>query len=414
MITCARAPDQPHNEPRWSSPISIPSLTGIRGIAAAYVFLTHFQNVLAVYLERPEINANSFMYNGFRGVDLFFVLSGFILMHVHSRDFVRLRWPALRAFYILRFSRVYPLNAVVLFALLPIGLGMPNLVAWFRFNDGVDPQWHVHDFCAAGFMQELFLAQTWTILKLGEWNGPSWTLSAEVVGYALFPFVAQTLIRRRSPTACILSASCSLSLLTALLIAFGHANNNPTGSFGLVRLVFSFLTGMFLCRAFQLWHTRRWLVGTAITMISVLFIVLTLSFRQVNVLTIWGFSGLIWGLAYQQGPFNALAGSRMAMFMGRISFSFYLIHFIPLKLSLWLFETSTYRPSLTLRIVVLLALPLGCIAMATAMHRYVERPIQHLARRLLGRPSNVIRPTMMRSAASHAANRQQWQTGRPQ
>src|SRR4051794_24814627 len=70
-----------------SSSRSIDSLTGIRGVAALWVFLTHYQAVMAAYLHSPEINDNAFLYNGFRGVDLFFVLSGFILMHVHGEDF---------------------------------------------------------------------------------------------------------------------------------------------------------------------------------------------------------------------------------------------------------------------------------------------------------------------------------------
>jgi peptidoglycan/LPS O-acetylase OafA/YrhL len=141
---------------------NIPSLTGVRGVAAAWVFLTHFQLVMAAYLEAPGINAKTFMYNslsnGYRGVDLFFVLSGFILMYVHRADFQQLSTVAMHDFYLMRFFRVYPLNTVILVALLPIGLAMPDVVQWFRFDHGVPIPYQDNYFSAPGFVQSLFLA----------------------------------------------------------------------------------------------------------------------------------------------------------------------------------------------------------------------------------------------------------------
>jgi acyltransferase len=377
--------DQLRGESKSPPPTAIPGLTGIRGIAAGYVFLTHYQLLAATYLDSHEIKDNAFMQNGFRGVDLFFVLSGFILMHVHGRDFDVVEWSRMRVFYGLRFWRIYPLNTIVLLALLPIALGLPEFVSWCRLNDGVDPQYHVHEYSAAGFLQTLFLAQTWTVLKLGEWNGPSWTLSAEVIGYAFFPFAGHVMNRLRSPFACIGFAVGSLLILTALMVGFGHANKNPTGSFGLIRMVFSFFAGICLCRAFHISQQRMWRPGKAITLASILFIAFALTFGQANVLVVFGFAGLILGLAYRQGPVSALMESRPIMFLGQISFSFYLVHYIPLKLSLWLFETGSHKLGLAIRIMVLVLMPLICIAMAMLMYQYLERPTQRLARRLLGR-----------------------------
>jgi peptidoglycan/LPS O-acetylase OafA/YrhL len=375
---------RPHDDSASFPTRAIPGLTGVRGIAALYVFLTHYQLLLAVALQNPGIKNNPFMYNGFRGVDLFFVLSGFILMHVHSRDFKQLKRPALRVFYALRFLRVYPLNTIILVGLLPIALGMPDLVAWCRLNDGVDPQYHLHEFSAAGFLQSLFLAQTWTFIKLGEWNGPSWTLSAEVFGYAGFPFLAFVLNRSRSSVLCTVAACCLLLTLTVLLITFRHADNNPTGSFGLIRMIFGFSAGMCLCRTFHLWKPRR-AMGSVITLGSVLFISMALSIREINVLAVWGFAGLILGLGYQQGPVSALMASRPVMFLGKISFSFYLIHYLPLKISIWLLETSDRELGLGVRIAALIAVPAICLIGAMLMYRYIELPIQHLARQLLRR-----------------------------
>lgn len=361
---------------------SIPSLTGIRGVAAVWVFTTHFQAVLAAYLQQPAINDNLFLYNGFRGVDLFFVLSGFILMHVHGAEFRTLARGPVHDFYVLRFFRVYPLNTFVLLALLPIGLAMPELVTWFRMDHGVPIPYHQHDFSAAGFVQSLLLSQAWTVVKLGEWNGPSWTLSAEVFGYALFPLLAWVFIRQRSAALCVAAALCSLVTLILLLVAFGHADDNPTGSFGLVRMIFSFVAGMALARGFRLWPGGA-AIAAPVTLAAILFLVLVVAFRPANVLVVFGFGALIFGLAYQRGPVNALMTTRPVMFAGRISFSFYLIHFIPLKLSLWLLQTQFPEASLAVRLACLVALVAFCVVAAMVTHRFLEVPFQRAARHLL-------------------------------
>ncbi len=367
---------------------SIDSLTGIRGVAAVWVFLTHYQAVMAAYLDNPRIGDNSFLYNGFRGVDLFFVLSGFILMHVHGEDFRTLGANALRRFYVLRFFRVYPLNTVVLLALLPIGIGMPGVVDWFRMDHGVPIPYHSHDFSAAGFVQSLLLAQTWTVLKLGEWNGPAWSLSAEVFGYAMFPLLACGLVRWRSAAACAAAAFASLTVLMVLLVRFGHTQDSPTGSFGLIRMIFGFVAGMGMARCFRLLPASARLaglpLGSAAAAASVAFIALALAAPWANMLVVFGFCGLIFALAFQQGPVNALLSSRPAMFLGRISFSLYMIHYIPLKLSLWLLQTQLDGTGLATRVACLAAVVVVCLVLAALTHRFLELRFQRYARLVLG------------------------------
>ena len=83
---------------------NIASLTGIRGIAALWVLLYHVQSFspefgLAFLGRIPLLEL------GWSGVDLFFLLSGFILFYVHEEEFRSLSWGRLRAFAVLRFFR---------------------------------------------------------------------------------------------------------------------------------------------------------------------------------------------------------------------------------------------------------------------------------------------------------------------
>lgn len=361
---------------------AIPSLTGIRGVAAFYVFLTHAQIVLATYLAAPAINGNGFLYNGFRGVDLFFVLSGFILMHVHENDFETFDRERIRNFYVLRFFRVYPLNALILLALVPLVLALPGFVAWTRVVHAMPIRYHDHDFSAAGFAQSLLLAQCWSVIKPGQWNGPAWSLSAEVFGYASFPPLAWVAVRCRSPVLAAAAAAASLLALVAAVYLCHHASDNPTAGFGLVRMGFCFVGGMALQRCFRCWQAGAD-VASALTVLCLAWVMLCLLWRPLNVFVVLGFGGIILGLAYRRGPVNAALESPLALFLGRISFSFYLVHYIPLRLSLWLFETRLHEAPLWLRVCCLVALFGLCIGAATALQRWFEVPCQHLARRVL-------------------------------
>lgn len=381
-----------------SRALSIPSLTGIRGVAAVWVLLTHYQAVLAAYLDNPAINDNSFLYNGFRGVDLFFVLSGFILMHVHENDFRQLESKSVRRFYLLRFFRVYPLNTAVLLALIPLALWLPAVVDWFRFDHGTPIPYHSHDFSAAGFVQSLLLAQSWTVLKLGEWNGPAWSLSAEVFAYAMFPVLAWTLIRARSALLCTVGALLSLAVLMGLLVVGHHTQDSPTGTFGLIRCVFGFTAGACMARAFQLRpasdRAASWL-GAPIAWISVAIIAVALSAPRLNMFIVFGFCGLIYALAFQRGVFNAIFSSGPAMFLGRISFSLYMIHYIPLKLSIWLLQTRLDTASFEVRVACVVAIPLICIAIAMVAYYAIELPFQRFARSIVRRKRDVTLPTAL-------------------
>jgi len=249
-------------------------------------------------------------------------------------------------------------------------------------DHGVPIPYHSHDFSEAGFVQSLFLAQVWTYFKPGEWNGPAWSLSAEVFGYALFPLLAHFLIWRRSALVCTCHAIASLAILMILLVLFRHTQDSPTGTFGLIRMIFGFVAGMSMARCYQLLPGATWL-GRPVALASFAFIVAALSVRSANMFVVFGFCGLIFALAYQQGPINAALSSRPAMFLGRISFSLYMVHYVPLKMSLWLSKTTFADSGLTVRVACLVAVVGICLALAMITHHYVELPSQRLARGLL-------------------------------
>src|SRR3977135_1159967 len=85
----------------------IDSLTGLRGIAALWVALYHGVGALPIEGAIPAVVRN-IVGCGWLAVDLFFVLSGYVISYVHQRDFVRVTPSEYLRFLKLRIARIYP------------------------------------------------------------------------------------------------------------------------------------------------------------------------------------------------------------------------------------------------------------------------------------------------------------------
>ena len=113
----------------------IRSLTGLRGIAALWVVVHH-----ALYIARPRGPFWTLIYHGYLAVDLFFVLSGYVIaMNYAERSELRIHLGDVVAFLCKRFARTYPLYAVATLA--------SGLVLYYF---GIRPWANPSDICGAG------------------------------------------------------------------------------------------------------------------------------------------------------------------------------------------------------------------------------------------------------------------------
>lgn len=213
---------------------STPALTGVRGVAALWVVIYHLQDVARTDPRFAPLTTVPLLREGFRGVDLFFLLSGFILFHVHAEDFRVPNWGATRAYAIARIGRVYPLNAAVLLMIIALCCALPGLH---------DPA----SFTVPSVLQSLLLAQRWLMPDFGAINGPSWSLSVEILGYAAFPVLAWRLARTRRPATHLLTAFLCLAALILAGRSLGFADTNITGRLALLRMFPAFAAGAALC-----------------------------------------------------------------------------------------------------------------------------------------------------------------------
>lgn len=147
----------------------LPSLTGLRFLAAAAVVFCHTTDILGAGTVTEQ-----FARLGYVGVEFFFILSGFVLAWSWDPSVDK------KTFYRRRFARIYPLYIVT-------WVGVVLAAEVFR----------VPDRSMVGAVLGIFMIQAWfpqqEIFQAG--NTPGWSLSAEAFFYALFPFLVRRLPR---------------------------------------------------------------------------------------------------------------------------------------------------------------------------------------------------------------------------
>jgi len=163
------------------------SLDALRGVAALSVVIWHWQHFYAFSGDwQPGWNraAQPFyallkpLYlEGWAAVDLFFALSGFVFFWLYAQTISEGKVKAGR-FALLRFSRLYPLHFLTLFAVLLLQGAFHSITdSYFIFDAG---SW-------GRFAANLFLVQQWLPPTIDQsFNGPAWTVSVEAGLYVLF------------------------------------------------------------------------------------------------------------------------------------------------------------------------------------------------------------------------------------
>ena len=235
----------------------LPGLHALRGLAALWVVLFHIFYLLPLAgVVHPLIDV---VFRGPLGVDLFFVMSGYIIARRYggTRSWTPRRY---RDFIVRRLARIYPLHLLML-------LCTAGFIA-LTIRSGDAPPELIELAPPGEFWRHLFLVQAWG--RYGHsLNVPAWSISVEWLLYLLFPLLALPFVRggRGFALLCIV-------LLCGLRIAFiddHHPRGLPTPHdwMPLLRGVLSFGCGMALERLLRdgapAWIVPLgWLAGLAV------------------------------------------------------------------------------------------------------------------------------------------------------
>ncbi len=210
-------------------------LEWLRFAAAAFIVLYHFGDDAPIHLDAMS----RLLGQGWLATDFFLMLSGYVLGRAYGRSLDEGRVGA-GAFVRRRLVRIWPAHLIVL-------VGFAALVA-ISHAVGIEPK-HPDRYGVADFWLQAGLVHAWGFGHVAGWNVPSWSLSALVVCYALFPLAWRASGR--------LSAFAALLAAPVLVGGAAVAARGVTGmglydlpfDLGVVRAVPLFLGGLLLSRA---------------------------------------------------------------------------------------------------------------------------------------------------------------------
>jgi peptidoglycan/LPS O-acetylase OafA/YrhL len=289
---------------------NIRPLTSLRFFAAFWVVLFHYWPKLDVSFTPMLIQ------KGYLGVELFFILSGFILCHVYrtSVEEGRFRYGA---FLWNRLARVYPLHLATLIGM--IVLGVAATAAGLAIDKNI-LSWE-------SLPANLFLVQAWGLAPTAAFNHPSWSISAEWFAYLSFPlFAGGALALKDRPIVAVAGAA---AFLAGLYFAFqklaGFPLTQATFQWGALRIVPCFALG---CALHALWRARpsqnrlAALIGSACALAAVLA---TAGFGAPDALIVISLGALLFFLARTAQAGGEVLSQSPLVYLGEISYSSYMI-----------------------------------------------------------------------------------------
>lgn len=277
---------------------------------------------------------------GDRGVDLFFILSGFIISYVHQRHFAQFDWQETQRFFILRLARLYPVHGAMLF------INLANAGLLYFFSGGrLFQQDMVH--LPEQFVAALLMIHAWGLgITGGAWNGPSWSISAEWFAYLIFP-VTTILFWTRSKSTPIFLLLLLIGIPLGIWAWGIHGLEDALFVNDITRVTVEFCLGVFVYNIFkqntapkQKWDKLG--LGCILLAFGLFYV------WPHRLLTVALFSTFIYCLSRSQGALKRFFELPVMIHLGELSYSIYLVHamifgwalltireiFIPLKLGL--------------------------------------------------------------------------------
>ncbi|WP_374684581.1 acyltransferase family protein [Scandinavium manionii] len=330
------------------------SLTGIRGIAALYVILYHFTNAKFYFL-----------WNGYLAVDLFFILSGFIMTMVYKANLENsISINKYLRFLYHRFARIYPLYVSILIFMIweytSTGSNLDNQVLTTNFI----------------LMQGLFG---------GGLVGASWSVSVEIIAYIFFPIILLTLLRHNYLSVPLFIISF-LGIYSLPYLNTFHSTGPLdiyNGLLPIARGGLGFLLGV---SAFFISENIKKTINSSVIACDIIFagIVFVLFYKGFDMLFVLMASIYIPFLYHGRGISQYILALKPIHFLGEISFSMYLTHLIFQRhYGKEIYDLAMKLTNNTQFSDIFLMLFLT-ISVSTATYYLIERPARTALRKIEG------------------------------
>ncbi len=345
-----------HGDVRKMSKINknLSLLQVVRAIAAILVVFFHATELFHVIYGVNYLGG--VFKEGRIGVDLFFVLSGFIIYYIHHKD--KNENGLAKQFFIKRLIRVYPIYWIILFGLIPVYLLVPAIGIGEAYSQ---LSTHIKAF-----------------LLIPQERGPlvvSWTLTSEILFYLMFGAMLFSKYKKVAITTFV-----SWMLLSALSIIFVPKNYVVNSL--LYPTNIEFLYGMLVAYLVLNYHIKLekvlillGITGTIIAMFNAIH-----GYLEVNRIFAYGLpSALIILGCVSLELKQKVKTPKFLTFLGDSSYSIYLTHFPGLtfldKVFIFLGIYNSMGYTLTLSLLISTTIMIGCV-----VHVLIEKPLLSLLR----------------------------------
>jgi peptidoglycan/LPS O-acetylase OafA/YrhL len=348
-------------------PKRLDSLTSLRFFAAFAVFAHHFTGFggQTGMGRAPLIYPYSQI--GAYGVDFFFVLSGFLLTWIYKPG------EHLGSYYWRRFGRIFP----AALAALPLAMFADYYLS------GVQINWF-------GLISSVFLLQTWFphIQPELPGNGVTWTLSVELLFYALFPLVVGWILRMRSRYLVPFTAAALAAMYAVCWWSAANFSQPIAGWVMRTPIVYLpvFLIGM--TTAVLLRRGWRLRMHPVVPLILLFCYVVAYYQGRAHLPDVW-----VGQLDYSVRPIisvlsalivttfverellgrKGLLNRRLLVLLGVWSYSFYLVHQSVTRILEWLVGRL---PDANVTLIALVAVGAVANVLSWAMFKWVEEPAE--------------------------------------
>lgn len=370
--------------PAPTKPAKLPSLTGLRFFAALSVFFFHSTLMDSPIPPNAPINpfgdasiadwlTTAFGKAGYLGVSFFFVLSGFVLAWA-SRPGERVT-----AFLRRRLLKIFPNHVVVFVAAMVLFAGSQVT-------------------SVAGWLPNLLLIHTWfpqASINLSV-SPPSWSLGSELLFYVLFPLLIVPIRKIRGAALWVWSGLMVVGMVVVQLVSTYLVPATPKSAitpvsdmqfwFGYLLpagRLFEFVLGILLARIVLagLWPKRVGFgVAAALTVVGYAAALVAPFQYGFVVATIVPVAALIGATATADTQDrNTFLRSRPMVWLGEVSFGFYLVQGVTIFYLRSLLGENTY--SVPVAILVVIGFLCASLLGGWLLFRFVESPaMKHFGR----------------------------------
>ncbi len=367
-------------KPAGAVRVHLSSLTPLRGIAAVWVVLYHY-NFQYFPNIHPEKYAPHLIGSGYLAVDFFFLLSGFVISHVYGQKFARsVKLGSYLDFVKARIARLYPLHLFML--ALFLATAFASRAAEFAVTGSFEAIPLQGARSVEALIANLFMLQG---LKAGDlsWNYPAWSISIEFIAYLLVPFLLPALwLGGKRLVSTIFTAD--VVLFIALAYTTKGNLNQWNGPETLLRCLPEFILGCLLYRVYACRILSRLLTGDIAFLAAMLAVLSLLQLGLPDILLVPAFAALLLAAVNNDGSFTKVLNTPVLIYLGEISYSLYLAHgFVQYLTTAVLKEVAGVTDRAMLSDGTSLLCMLGMVAVSFVLAAFTYRFVELTGRRRL-------------------------------